>query len=99
MLKDNAVIHHFQHICVVLFAVMMISIYLSYTLLGMCNKGWIDVGAIVPIYFTCGFISVVVWFLWFFRTKENEPFDTIYRVLLLVSGIVAAILGRVYVGI
>lgn len=96
--KDNAVMHHFQHICAVFFGAMMLTIYLQYTLLGMENKGWLTVETSELMFFICGFIGTVIWFLWFFRSRHEkwELFDTSYRVLLLVSAIVGAILGRVY---
>jgi uncharacterized membrane protein len=99
VLKDNAVIHHFQHICAVFFGVMMASIYLGHTLNAMASKGWIDSGIISAVFFSGGFVSVIFWFLWFTRTKEDDSFDMAYRVLLLVSGVIAAILGRSYVGV
>ncbi len=99
MLKDNAVNHHFQHICAVFFGSMIISVYLGYTLVAMANQGWIDKDIISGVFGIGGFSTVIVWFLWFFRTKENNAFDTIYRILVLVSGVMAAILGRVYVGV
>ncbi len=99
MLKDNAVNHHFQHICAVFFGVMMASIYLGHTLNGMASQGWIDRGIISGVFFTGGFVSVIFWFLWFTRTKEDELFDITYRILLLISGVIAAILGRGYVGV
>ena len=99
MLKDNAVNHHFQHICAVFFGSMIVSVYLGYTLEAMANQGWIDKGIISGVFGACGFSTVIVWFLWFFRTKENNNFDTVYRILVLVSGVMAAIFGRVYVGV
>lgn len=98
--RDNAVNHHFQHICAVFFASMMLAIYLQHTLTGMQNRHWLDENAITAVFFICGFSSVVAWFLWLLRTRsENwELFDTTYRVLLLVSGVVGASLGRTYAG-
>jgi uncharacterized membrane protein len=97
--KDNAINHHFQHICAVFFGSMILSIYIGHTLNSMANAGWIDGGVISGIFFTCGFSSVITWFLWFLRTKEDSAFDTAYRILLLISGVIAAILGRAYVGV
>jgi uncharacterized membrane protein len=99
MLKDNAVNHHFQHICAVFFASLIVSIYLGYTLDAMSSQGWVDSGIIPGVFFTCGFSSVIAWFLWFFRSRENNAFDTAYRVLILVSGVIAAMLGRAYLGV
>jgi RsiW-degrading membrane proteinase PrsW (M82 family) len=99
MLKDNAVSHHFQHICAVFFGSMIVSVYLGYTLEAMSSQGWIDKDIISGFFGVCGFSSAIVWFLWFLRTKENNAFDTTYRILVLTSGVVAAILGRAYVGV
>ena len=99
MLKDNAVVHHFQHICAVFFGVMMVSIYLSHTLNSMTGKGWIDEATIFYIFSASGFVSVIFWFLWFTRTKDDNLFDITYRVFILLSGVIAAILGRIYVGV
>lgn len=99
MLKDNAVNHHFQHICAVFFGSMIVSVYLGYTLQAMSSQGWIDKSIISGVFGACGFSSVIVWFLWFLRTKEGNAFDMAYRILVLVSGVTAAILGRVYVGV
>jgi phosphoglycerol transferase MdoB-like AlkP superfamily enzyme len=97
--EDNAVMHHFQHISAVFFAAMIVAIYLQYTLLGMEQKGWVSVQTSEAMFFISGFICTVIWFLWFFRSRHEkwELFDTTYRVLLLVSAIVGAILGRIYV--
>ena len=99
MPKDNAVNHHFQHISAVFFGSMILSIYIGHTLNSMANAGWINRGIISGVFFVSGFTSVIAWFLWFMRTKENDGFDITYRILLLVSGIIAAILGREYVGV
>ncbi len=99
MLRDNAVNHHFQHICAVFFGSMIVSVYLGYTLEAMANQGWIDKDIISGVFGACGFSTVVVGSLWFLRTKENNAFDTVYRILVLVSGVMAAIVGRVYVGV
>ena len=99
MQKDNAVNHHFQHISAVFFGSMILSIYIGHTLNAMANAGWIDGEIISGVFSTCGFLSAIAWFLWFLRTKEDNAFDTAYRILLLISGVIAAILGRAYVGV
>jgi uncharacterized membrane protein len=98
-MKDNAVNHHFQHICAVFFGSMILSIYIGHTLNAMVTARWIDKGIISGVFFVSGFISVIAWFLWFLRTKENDGFDIAYRILLLISGVTAATLGREYVGV
>lgn len=98
-LKDNAVSHHFQHISCVFFGAMMLSIYVQHTLTGMKSRQWIGDGAIDGVFFIVGGISALFWGLWFLKTREKnwELFDTTYRALVLVSGVVGASLGRVYV--
>ena len=95
---DNSVGYYFQHICAVFFGTMLVSILLMKILCPLYDLGLVAGWSAWLVLSIAAGLGIGRWVTWLLTKPVNSPnaLERVYRYGLLVSGLVAAVLGIQY---